>query len=106
MVIKRILSIFEPDPIYQVEEKKKAILKFCELQKKNCNRCWVNYKIFWPDECHKTDEEIEHTYRVIYGDENPINILHRWEVLEALISGGIFDYGILEKFILIHKFIK
>lgn len=106
MVIKKFLSIFEPEEICQVEEKKKAISKFCQLQKNNCGKCWVYYKLPWADECRGTDEEVDRAYKVIYGDENPINILHRWEVLEALINGGILDYGILEKFILIHKFIK
>lgn len=68
----------EPMPIENIEEKRKAVERFCKAQGQNCARCNIQYRIPWGDECYMTDEEVDFTYWVIYGKADP-----------KIINGGV-----------------
>ncbi len=58
----------EPRVIADIAEKRKAVERFCEAQQGNCKECQLYYKIPWYDECHYSDEEVDYSYGLLYGD--------------------------------------
>ena len=79
LIIKFLKAIWKFFFVYEKKEhdpevikaKREAIEKFCETQNKDCFQCWVYYEIPWYDECHYSDEEVEFTYWLLYGDKDP-----------------------------------
>ena len=65
-------------PIENIEEKRAAVKRFCEAQHRQCDKCNIQYRIPWGDDCYCTDEEVDFTYWVIYGKADP-----------KIINGGV-----------------
>lgn len=61
----------EPKAIPYIEEKRKAVESFCAAQQGNCKECQLYYKIPWYDECYYSDEDVDYSYGLIYGDADP-----------------------------------
>ena len=76
-MFQKIKEFFKREPIVDVEEKRKAVERFCEAQHKICSKCWLWLKIPWYDECYYSDEEVDYSYRLIYGDTDPKEINER-----------------------------
>ena len=64
----------EPRVIADIAEKRKAVERFCATRNGNCKECCLQYEIPWYDECHYSDEDVDRTYRLIYGDADPKEI--------------------------------
>lgn len=70
----------EPRPVEDIEEKRKAVERFCLAQGRSCGRCNIAMKVDLGDSCFLTDEDVERTYRLIYGTADA-----------KIINGGIDD---------------
>ena len=77
---KALFAVPDPQPIENLEEKRKAVERFCLAQNHSCGRCNIAMKVAMGDSCLITDEDIERTYKLIYGTANP-----------KIINGGIDD---------------
>ena len=78
-----ILWFFTPDPpkpIENLEEKRKAVERFCLAQNHSCGRCNIAMKVAMGDSCFLTVEDVDRTYRLIYGTADP-----------KIINGGVDD---------------
>ena len=76
-MFRKIKAFFKRAPIADIEEKRKAVERFCEAQHKICRACWLWLITPWYDECYYSDEEVENSYRQIYGDADPKEINRR-----------------------------
>jgi hypothetical protein len=79
-ILKFLFTEDEPKPIEGIEEKRKAVERFCAAQHHSCGRCNIAMKVAMGDYCMLTDEDVERTYRLIYGTADP-----------KIINGG--DYN-------------
>lgn len=70
-----------PKPIENLEEKRKAVIRFCKAQGENCGRCNIAIKQDFGASCFATDDDIERTYRIIYGTADP-----------QIINGGVAEW--------------
>ena len=84
MNFKAVISwLFTPDPprpIENIEEKREAVDRFCRANHRSCGRCNIATKQDFGASCFSTDEDIERTYRLIYGTADP-----------KIINGGVTD---------------
>lgn len=60
-----------PQPIENLEDKRKAVERFCLAQNHSCGRCNIATKQDFGASCFLTDEDIERTYKIIYGQADP-----------------------------------
>lgn len=65
--LKFLFTEDEPKPLENLEEKRKAVERFCLAQGRNCGRCNIAMKVDLGDYCMRTDEDVDRTYRLIYG---------------------------------------
>lgn len=68
---KAFFAPIEPQPIENLEDKRKAVERFCLAQGQSCGRCNIAMKIPMCEQCYGTDEEVDRTYRIIYGTADP-----------------------------------
>ena len=66
-ILKFLFTEDEPQPIEDIEEKRKAVERFCLAQHYSCGRCNIAMKVDLGDYCMRTDEDVDRTYRLIYG---------------------------------------
>jgi hypothetical protein len=78
--LKFLFTEDEPQHIEDIEEKRKAVERFCAAQHQSCGRCNIAMKVAMGDSCMLTDEDVDRTYRLIYGTADP-----------KIINGGIDD---------------
>ena len=69
--LKFLFTEDDPRPIEDIEEKRKAVERFCLAQHHSCGRCNIAMKVAMGDSCFLTDEDVERTYRLIYGTADP-----------------------------------
>lgn len=78
--LKFLFTEDDPQPIEDIEDKRKAVERFCAAQHHSCGRCNIAMKVAMGDSCLITDEDIERTYKLIYGTADP-----------KIINGGEAD---------------
>jgi hypothetical protein len=68
----------EPRPVEDIEDKRKAVERFCAAQHHSCGRCNISMKVDFGESCFLTAEDVDRTYRLIYGTADP-----------KIINGGV-----------------
>lgn len=69
--IKFLFTEDEPKPIEDIEDKRKAVERFCAAHHHSCGRCNIAMKVDLGESCFLTDEDVERTYRLVYGTADP-----------------------------------
>jgi hypothetical protein len=100
-----LFRFFKKPEIVDVEEKRKAVIRFCEAMNEKCDKCVLWFKVPWYEECYYWDEEVDRSYNAIYGSEDAKLINDKWDVLDDIINKGILSEGSRGIFHLLHKFI-
>lgn len=70
-ILKFLFTEDDPQPIEDIEDKRKAVERFCLAQGRRCGRCNIAMKVDLGDHCFLTDEDVDRTYRLIYGTADP-----------------------------------